>query len=312
MYEIKRYTARLANEWNLFVAGAKNGSFLFDRRYMDYHGDRLEDYSLMIYRKGKLFALLPANKQGAVLLSHQGLTYGGLVTDQKATAEHVCETFVQINETLRTAGFCRVVYKPIPWIYHHIPAEEDLYALVLRCHAQLTRRDVSATVSLYHRLPFSESRLSGVRKARRCGIVIRESGKMEDFWPILSENIHCKYGVSPVHSLEEMSLLKSRFPEQIRLFMAYSDGLPVGGTVLYLTSQVVHTQYISASPKGKQMGALDLLFHKLLNEMDFRQPYFDFGTSALTGSNELNSALMFQKQGFGGRSVCYDRYEYEL
>ena len=109
-----------------------------------------------------------------------------------------------------------------------------------------------------------------------------------------------------------MRLLKDRFPEQIRLFMVCRDEVPIGGTVLYLTPQVVHTQYISASPEGKQLGALDLLFDHLLNEVDFQRPYFDFGTSAKADSNEVNSSLIFQKQGFGGRSVCYDWYEYDL
>ena len=94
--------------------------------------------------------------------------------------------------------------------------------------------------------------------------------------------------------------------------MTYQGDMPMGGTVLYLTPQVVHTQYISASSEGKQLGALDLLFDYLLNEMDFHRPYFDFGTSARENSNEVLSSLIFQKQGFGGRSVCYDWYEYDL
>ena len=60
------------------------------------------------------------------------------------------------------------------------------------------------------------------------------------------------------------------------------------------------------------MGALDMLFSHLLNEADLGCPYFDFGTSAEDDSNEIVSPLMFQKQGFGGRAVCYDRYEYDL
>jgi hypothetical protein len=109
-----------------------------------------------------------------------------------------------------------------------------------------------------------------------------------------------------------MLLLKQRFPSEIRLFMVFRGDTPVGGTVLYLTPQVVHTQYISASEEGKQTGALDLLFDHLLNEVDFHRPYFDFGTSALGDTNEVNASLIFQKQGFGGRSVCYDWYEYDL
>ena len=87
---------------------------------------------------------------------------------------------------------------------------------------------------------------------------------------------------------------------------------PVGGTVLYLTPTVAHTQYISASEEGRQTGALDLLFHHLLIEADLPQPWFDFGTSAVGDTCLLNTQLIFQKLGFGARCVCYDRYEYDV
>ena len=49
MFEIVRYTAEKADEWNAFVAESKNGTFLFNRGYMDYHADRFVDHSLMFY-----------------------------------------------------------------------------------------------------------------------------------------------------------------------------------------------------------------------------------------------------------------------
>lgn len=312
MYEIRRYTPAQAGEWNDFVACSRNGTFLLDRRYMDYHADRMNDHSLLVYRDARLFALLPGNGRESVFHSHQGLTYGGLITDERATAGRVCDIFDALNDYLRRDGFSRVVYKPVPWIYHRLPAEEDLYALFVRCGARLTVRDASSAVVLRRPLALPESRRSGVRKARRAGVTIRESGDWEAFWTILSENLRGKYGATPIHSLAEIRLLSGRFPENIRLVMAYRGEVPVGGTVIYLSSQVVHTQYISASPEGKQTGALDLLFLHLLQETDFRQPYFDFGTSALGDTCELNRSLIFQKEGLGGRCVCYDAYEYDL
>ena len=46
---------------------------------MEYHNDRFEDFSLMVYKNGKLIALLPANKKDNIVYSHQGLSYGGVV-----------------------------------------------------------------------------------------------------------------------------------------------------------------------------------------------------------------------------------------
>lgn len=312
MFEVKRYTPVDKPVWDAFVAKARNATFLFFRDYMDYHADRFSDYSLLVFRKGRLYALLPGNAQGDTYYSHQGLTYGGLLFDAQATADGVCEAFLCINGFLRSSGFRRVVYKPIPHIYHQQPAEEDLYALFVRCGAQLTERDVSSAMVLDRRIPFTESRRSGLRKALRCGITIGESRRLDLFWPLLTENLRQRYAAVPVHTLAEMQLLMSRFPENIRLFLALDvQGQPLGGTVLYLSPQVVHTQYISASAEGKQAGALDKLFSELLSA-DWGRRYFDFGTSACPDSCEVVPSLLFQKLGFGGRAVCYDRYVYPL
>jgi len=132
------------------------------------------------------------------------------------------------------------------------------------------------------------------------------------FWAILSENLHTKYGARPVHTLEEILLLKSRFPQSIRLLAAFEQQQMVAGTVLYLTPRVVKTQYISASPRGKDVCALDLLFSRLMAEPPGSQAYLDMGTSALEHGSQLLLPLIFQKEGFGARAVCYDTYEWTL
>ena len=302
----------MADEWNLFVAASKNGTFLFDRRFMDYHADRFCDHSLLVYRDQRLYALLPANQKDDTLVSHGGLTYGGLVTDSRCSAKGVLDAFTAINEYLRQQGFRHVVYKAVPWIYHQLPAEEDHYALTSVCHARLTIRDISSAIIGDRKLRFSESRKSGIRKAHRQGLTIAESKDFATFWQILNENLTGKYGVRPVHSVAELKLLHSRFPEKIRLYMVFDGETPVGGTLLFLTPQVLHTQYISANAFGKQHGAIDLLFDHLINNTYKDYPYIDFGKSTVSDSADLNELLIFQKEGFGARAVCYDTYEYDL
>ena len=312
MFEIVRYTSAHHDEWNKFVAASKNGTFLFDRRFMDYHADRFEDCSLMIYRRGVLYALLPANIKGEVLTSHGGLTYGGLVMSDKCTAKGVQEAFEAINDYLRVIAVRKVVYKAIPWIYHQQPAEEDLFALTSVCFARLIIRDISSAIISEHRLPFTESRRSGIRKAQRKGLQVRESTDFAAFWQVLNANLTKKYGVRPVHSAEELILLNSRFPDKIRLFMVFDGEQVLGGTVLFLTPQVLHTQYISATAEGKACGAIDLLFDELLHKVFATYRYIDFGKSTSNDSADLNAQLIFQKEGFGARAVCYDTYEWTL
>ena len=312
MYEVKRYTPDMAAEWNAFVAESKNGTFLFDRRFMDYHQDRFHDHSLMVYREQRLYALLPANFYIDTLVSHGGLTYGGLVMSRQCTAKGVIDAFTAINGYLRSNAIRTVVYKAIPHIYHQVPAEEDLYALTAVCHARLVIRDISSAIVAAHRQRFTESRRSGIRKAVKAGLRVCESTDIDSFWQILNNNLVSKYAVRPVHTADELRLLCARFPDNIKLWLVCSGDTPVGGTLLFLTPQVLHTQYISANAYGKQNGAIDLLFDHLINHVYTTYPYVDFGKSTVSDSADLNEQLIFQKEGFGARAVCYDTYEYTL
>ena len=334
MFEIVPYTPDLHTAWNVFVAQSKNATFLFDRRYMDYHADRFRDCSLMVYdNKGRLFALMPANRVGDIVYTHQGLTYGGLILGLKATAVDVCEVMTTIAGYLSSQGVSRVIYKALPWIYTAIPSDEPLYALTEMCHAKLISRDIASVVNLDCHVPFSELRFRGKKKAVRHDIHIDFSDDFTAFWDILTDNLRTKYGAKPVHTLDEILLLKSRFPENILLCAAFEGTTMVAGTVLYLTTRVAKTQYISASPRGKEVCALDLLFINLLSSLTShlslptshlppltshlslptsRLQYLDMGTSAMNHSTELKRPLIFQKEGFGARAVCYDTYEWTL
>lgn len=310
--EIRRYRREDKELWNSFVSKARNATFLFDRNYMDYHADRFDDNSFMFYHKGKLKAVLPANVAGDTLYSHQGLTYGGLLLDKKATVEDVLECFDSLNSWLRKNGISKVVYKALPWIYQQYPSEEDLYALTWKCKAQLISRNIASTIVIDNKLKFAESRKSGIRKALSLNVEVGESNDVDGFWHVLEDNLGNRYNAKPVHTASEMKLLMSRFPNNIKLYIAKMNGEIVGGTLIYVTPQVVHTQYISASVEGKKHGALDLLFDYIINKVYANFRYFDFGKSTEQGGAYLNEPLIFQKEGFGGRGVCYDWYQWKL
>lgn len=362
MIEIRRYTSQDAAEWNQFVKDSRQGTFLFDRNYMDYHQDRFHDHSLMIYAKNHLIAILPANEQYLpaneqhlplqentvdtkdikILISHQGLTYGGLLTSQKVTAEIACDIFEALKSYLIANEFQKLIYKAIPWIYHKIPSEEDLYALIHIGRANLSAREISTTIPLSYStlqhticpseqtcpsekdsifdalskqsIRFSEQRRRGVKKGilHHLSIEKCDAEQIGLFWNILRNNLQERYGITPVHTLEEMQLLMRRFPNHILCYIVRDKEEVVGGTVIYQTPQVVHTQYIAASTKGKEEGALDFLFDYLINQCKWDAAYLDFGKSTEHEGHYLNRNLIHQKEGFGGRGVVYDTYEWIL
>ena len=310
MIEVRRYNPDDADRWNSFVAEAKNGTFLLDRRYMDYHADRFTDYSLLFYLDDKLVALLPANVQGDILFSHGGLTYGGLVTTDKLKTVDALDVFTYLRKHLLLEGFERVIYKPCPWIYHSLPSEEDLYAL-FRFGARLAGRDVATVVDLHNMLPMTTLRRRQAKKALDNGVTISRENGFGKFWKVLDDNLMQRYGVHPVHTLDEISLLASRFPD-IELYEAHLGGETIGGVVLYVCGKVAHVQYISANELGKEIGAIDLIFNKIIDVVKPRCRYLDFGKSTEQFGYFLNKGLIFQKEGFGGRAVCYDTYEWTL
>lgn len=312
MFEIVRYTPDKEVEWNDFVCHSKNGTFLFNRQYMDYHADRFEDFSLMFYLQGRLYAILPANRKGDTLQSHMGLTFGGLVMDGKTTAALTVTLFSELNDYLRGQGFHHVFYKCIPWIYHQLPAEEDLYAIARTCHARLTDRDLGTVIFQRNTMRWERVRRRALKRSREAGIVVEQSDDLAAFWTVLCDNLAEKYNSKPVHTLDEIQLLQRRFPQNIVLFLARREQEVLAGMVVYVSTQVARAQYSSATPEGKQLGAIDAIYDRIINN-DYRQlPYFEFGTSALGHTNVINESLVFQKEGFGGRGMCFDRYEWDL
>ena len=311
---VVRYDASHKDEWNAFVKSSKNGTFLFDRGYMDYHSDRFTDCSLMFYKHGKLLAMLPANwrKDEGTVQSHGGLTYGGLIVPKEMIAVDALEVFsCAIDWMKRQLGAHRWLYKPIPYIYSTLPAEEDLYAL-FRSGGTLKERGVSSVIDLARKLPMRQSRKSGIIKAQKAGLIV-DAGNMETdleaFWDILAGILMSKHKKKPVHTVAELRLLQSRFPDRIRLHVVRNGQEVVAGALIYDMGHVVHTQYLASSEFGKNNGALDMLLHNLITDVYADRTYFDFGVSTENGGGYLNEGLIFQKEGFGARSVVYDTYE---
>lgn len=309
--ELVRYTAEKAEAWDAVVAQSRNGTFLLNRAYMDYHANRFHDCSFLVSRKNNVEAVIPGNIKDKVFYSHQGLTYGGVVSTDNLSAVEMLELFGLLCDSLRREGCSSMIYKPVPTIYHRLPAEEDLYAL-FRQGAKLVSRQISSAIIQDNKIPFIESRKSGIRKAVRSGVEIRESTDFKSFWSILEEVLLSRHETKPVHNREEIEMLHRRFSERIRLHVATLGGKVLAGVVMYVTERVAHVQYIASSEDGKRCGALDMIFDRLINFIYSSVPVFEFGVSTEQNGALLNEHLIFQKEGFGGRGIVYDTYEFAL
>lgn len=311
MIRVVQYQAEHKRLWDEFVAQAKNGVFLFRRAYMEYHSDRFTDRSLLFFADEKLVALLPANITDHTLVSHGGLTFGGIISDTRMKTPRMLEIFDALKAHLKDAGMERLIYKAIPHIYHLLPAEEDLYAL-FRHNASLIRRDVSSTIDLKQKLSFSKGRKYEIKQAQKQDLEVKQSTDYQSLMAIEEHVLSTKYDLKPVHTAAELELLAGKFPDSIKLFMAYRRDEALAGVVIYESSMVAHAQYIAANDEGKKSGALDLVLSYLINEYYATKKYFDFGISTENDGRDLNIGLIENKQSFGARAVVYDFYELDL
>ena len=304
-------------EWDRLVGASVNGTFLHTRRYLSYHGDRFHDASLVVRGpRGNIVGVLAAAADpadGARVVSHPGLTYGGVVHDGTLHGASMIAALESCADAFAGAGFTQLVYKSVPHIYHRIPSGDDLYAL-FRLGAVAQRVDLSATIDLASTGRPDRNRRRNLAKAQ--GQHLRQIESPESlaaFWPLLTANLQERFNVNPVHSLGEIEQLAALFPTEITCAVAVAGAEVVAGVVHYQTDRVLHPQYSASSPRGREMGALDLLFQSAIDRA--RQSglrYYDFGISNEQQGRVLNASLYAFKRSFGAGGVIHEHHVLDL
>ncbi|MDI3318638.1 GNAT family N-acetyltransferase [Pinibacter soli] len=309
--KIERYNSSLQSVWDSFVKDAKNGVFLFERNYLEYHADRFTDHSLLFYKEDELVCVLPANEKETTYSSHGGLTFGGFIMSRRASITFVNKAFPVLLDYLKQNSFTTFIYKSIPFVYHQLPAQEDLYTLFLN-GANLYRRDASSVIDLSGKISYGKGTKASLSKARKNELVVKESLDFKTFMDIEEQILRVKYNTRPTHTCEEITLLAERFPNNIKLYLVYKGDNCVGGTILYISDLVVHTQYIGITDEGKEIGALDFLTDALIQIYRPNKKYYSFGISTENDGRYLNEGLVRNKESFGARTVTHDFYRIEL
>ncbi|MFZ4105402.1 GNAT family N-acetyltransferase [Flavobacterium sp.] len=310
-YQVRLYQPQDFSLWNTFISFAKNATFLFHRNFMDYHSDRFEDYSLIVLDGEKVVAVLPANRVGDTVYSHQGLTYGGLVLNKKAKLSAVISIFKCVLEYLNENSIDKLTVKNVPNFYSDFFSEELEYCLFI-LNSRLYRKDALSVIDLSKDFFLDNNRMEGVKKGMKKELIIKEETTFDLFWnEILIPNLELKHQAKPVHSLSEITKLKNYFPNNIRQFNVYEKDVLIAGTTIFVNNNVVHSQYISGNETKKITGSLDYLFHHLIMEVFKDKNFFDFGTSNESEGRKMNLGLLFWKESFGAKTVVQNFYEVE-
>jgi hypothetical protein len=171
---------------------------------------------------------------------------------------------------------------------------------------------VAFVVDLKNRIPYTGNIRRDGNKASNLLATIKDDDAFDCFWnDILIPGLQERHGVKPVHSIDEIKFLKSKFPNEIKQFNVYLDGEVVAGATIFLTPLVAHCQYISSNEKGKRSGALNFLFKYFLDVCFSQIKYFDFGIVNENNGRDVNHGLLFWKESFGGRAFTHDFYSIE-
>lgn len=312
---VRAFTPADSERWDALCNASYTATFLHTRRFLSYHGARFTDRSLIIEDDERWLGVLPLAEDPHdphAVVSHPGITYGGLVHDGRLRGEAMVQALRSVCDTLRAQGYRRLRYKPVPTMYQRAPAQDDLYAL-FRLRSERVRCDLSSCIALAHPLPRSERRQRSLKKAQRAGLTI-DSGPehLSELWPVLTENLQ-RHGVQPVHALDEITLLAERFPQQIACRVARLEKRVVAGLVLFLTPPCAHAQYIASNAEGQSMGALDLLFDAAIRDAQLAgTAYFDFGNSNEEQGRVINQGLHRFKSEFGAGGVVHEHHEVAL
>ncbi|MGY3794919.1 GNAT family N-acetyltransferase [Aquimarina sp. 433] len=307
-YVIKRYHKDHYSIWNSFIDTAKNGTFLFKRDFMEYHSDRFQDFSLLVFDQDKLIGVFPANVKDTEVYSHLGLTYGGLILKKRIGGERVKNMVHQIIDFLRLHDITDLYVKSIPVFYHQQPSNEFLFFLS-ELGAKRCRRDLNLAIDYQRPFAIHKSKLKNYKKRAELGFEIREEDDFSVFWnQVLKPRLKEKHGTKPVHTIEEIHLLKHNFPKAIQQFVILLDNEVLAGITIFKTKEVVKSQYGAVTDKGETHRALDFLFISLIEKYKNEgYRFFDMGTVT-----DNNYGLLKQKEELGCEIYTQDFYRLSL
>lgn len=308
MIEVVKYTADKKDEWDKFVGNSDIPVFMFHRDYMEYHKERFIDFSLLIYHKHKLVALLPAHILGSELYCHSGLTFGGLITSIHKSYEFVKEAYNTINHFLSIENINVLNIKLAPSIYSKTQNQVQEF-LFRRCVNEYSDIKLSTCIFTKNHV-FPKSTIEK-RKLNLNQFEIGFSDRFEEFWEILEINLYKFHKTKPVHTLSEILLLKNKFYKDILLYTAINKDTNKidAAAVLYRFKHVVKLQYLAASEDGRKNRASHALYYSFINEFKGHVDYIDLG-NCMDDINVINSNLLYLKERFGATTYSMISYTY--
>ncbi len=310
---VRLYRTVDKKEWDNFVSRSHLATFLFQRDFMEYHNDRFSDFSFLIFDDNNLICICPANIINNQVFSHQGLTYGGVLFDEDFNNSKTENILQSVRVFLNKHSITDFYIKGMPEFYEPQHSEVEK-KLLLGNNAEIYRKDRVLAIDYSKPFTIHKTKLKNYRKNSNKGFLIEETDDFLLFWNmVLVPRLRDKHNVSPVHSLDEIGLLKSIFSNNIKQFNVYLNNEILAGITIFDKGRVVKSQYGATTIQGEKERALEYLFLYLIYKYkDEGKSFFSMGT--VTENNELgyNAGLLKQKEELGCSIYSQEFYRLKI
>jgi hypothetical protein len=311
-YSVRLYTSEDYAIWNNFVGTAKNATFLFHRDFMEYHSDRFQDFSLLVFEEDKLVSIIPANCTEDKVYSHSGLTYGGFVLGKAVGENDFRMIYTAVVDFLKTEKKKQLVIKEMLSFYHQ--TETTNFAdFFIEKGAEIINKKMNLAIDFKSDYTISKSKKKHYKRLQSESLVVKKEENFETFWAkVLTPLLNEKYNTKPLHSLSEITFLQQKFSHNIEQYSLYCDEEILAGITIFKTQNVVKSQYGATTEKGKKHRALDYLFIHLIEKFGKSFDYFDMGTIDNNSDLGYNEGLFNQKKELGCDLYYQNTYQIAL
>ncbi len=292
-------------------------TFQHSKSFIEYHADKYEDFSILISAAQEPVAYLLAARDTnnyETVISHPGAAFSGLVTSPQVKGEDYINLLRSVKSYFESKGFNTLIYKDTPQIYCEDSKGDFVYAAFRNDVAQHIVQ-LSSVIDLKKSRSFSSRRRRVLKKYASRLKISNNWSNLDLYWQVLTNNLHEKYEAQPVHTLQEIQLLKGLFEDSIELFTvtSFENAELLAGILVFKSSRVWKTQYISSTPAGREIGSVDFLISQIIeiareNNVD----YVDLGTNNEKSGLVLNGNLYQYKSEFGAEGVAYEQFKFNL
>ncbi|MGI9242654.1 MAG: GNAT family N-acetyltransferase, partial [Verrucomicrobiales bacterium] len=198
--------------------------------------------------------------------------------------------------------------------YQVFPREEDIYFLEQAGARRVDTKLHSMVLCGEPAAPTAKTWNHTVRRSKESGVTVRAGGDddLPAAWKLVEEALE-RHGQSAVHSVEDIALLRSRFPASVLLLLAEGgSGELLSARVVLRYGRTLTLLYVGDAPDGRELNAGTLLQDHMMKAAENSGFWFDLGQWCDTDSRQGSTPLLQYKEASGGRLIQRHTWQLDL